>query len=121
MAQAITRALRLAVLSGHVPATLGDVVTFNFDSPGEERIRPTGVLFYMINTREGNRGYTIDVNGQQGDLWSLPPGSHYATLCTSVEPLNSFRNNVLQFRSVGPTQPPMDILHVVLLYEVEAV
>jgi hypothetical protein len=120
MAQVITQALRLAVLSGHIPATLGDVITFNFDPPGEERIKETGVLFYMINTRDGNRGYRIDVNGHEGDLWSLPPGSHYATLCTSVGPLNRVNNNVLQFRSVGPTDPPMDILHVVLLYEVQA-
>ena len=118
MAQ-LTKALRLAVLSGHVPQSLNQPITFNFDPPGDPRIMPTGVLSYMINTRDGNRGYTIDVNGVQGDLWSLPPGSHYTTLSTSVGPLKMFGANVFQFTPVGPTQPPMDILHVILLYEME--
>jgi hypothetical protein len=107
-------ALQLQVLSGHVPATLGDVVTFTFN-PGNF-VATTGLLLYMINTRQGNRGYRIDLNGKEGDLFSLPPGSHFATLAMAISPIG-FGVNTLQFVSVGPSEPPMDILHVVVLFD----
>ena len=107
-------ALQLAVLRGHVPATLGDVVTFTFNTGNFAA--EAGLLLYMINTREGDRGYRIDLNGQEGDLFSLPPGSHFATLAMAISPIGTGMNR-LQFVSVGQSGPPMDILHVVVLFD----
>lgn len=103
------------VIIGAVPVTLGEVVTIPFALP--ENARGVGILFYMVDTREGNRTYRIDINGQGFSQIALPAGNNFATLHTFVGQLR--RANNLQFESVGPADPPLDILNVVLFYEVE--
>jgi hypothetical protein len=101
-------------ISGAVPNTLGDVVTIPFGLPVVPR-NGVGILFYMVDTREGNRVYRIDMNGQPFSQIALPIGDYFATLHTSVGQLG--RVNNLQFESIGPSVPPLDILNIVLFYE----
>jgi hypothetical protein len=108
--------LRYKMISGATPATLGEVVTFTFGLPSIPQ-NGTGILFYMIDTREGNRNYRIDINGSEQCKISLPIGSYFATLHTEVGHLGLA--NVVQFESEGAPGPPLDILNVALLYEEE--
>jgi hypothetical protein len=106
--------LRYKVITGATPHTLGEVVTLNFGLPNVPR-RGTGLLFYMVDTREGDRAYRIDINGNAQSKIALPPGNNFATLHTEVGHLGTA--NVLQFESEGALGAPVDILNVVLFYE----
>ena len=101
-------------ITGAVPVTLGEVVTLAVGLP-DVPSGGVGLLFYMIDTREGNRTYRIDMNGQPFSQIALPPGDYFATLHTRVGQLGQVNN--LQFESIGPSAPPLDILNVVLFYE----
>jgi hypothetical protein len=100
-------------ITGAVPETLGEVVSLRFE------LRPPpksgkGLLFYMVDTREGDRAYRIDVNGNPQCSIVLPRGNNFATLHTEVGNLKF--ENVLQFESEGAIGAPVGILNVVLLY-----
>lgn len=102
---------KIKFITGAVPETLGEVVNLKFQLPfgkGE------GLLFYMVDTREGDRAFRIDVNGNPQAKIVLPKGNNFATLHTKVE--NLTHNNVLQFESEGGPGAPLDILNVVLFY-----
>jgi hypothetical protein len=105
--------LRFKAISGAIPATLGESVSFNFDLDGAPR--GVGILFYMVDTGEGNHAYRVKVNGNDQSAIVLPPGREFATLHTGVAQLHK-SNNVLSFESDG-TGPPVDILNVALFYE----
>jgi hypothetical protein len=113
-------------LSDHIPLTLtaqGEPVEFEFQVG---RALGHGILFYMLDG-EGGLGYTIDLNGRQGPLFSTPPVRLYCSFCTTLgpplEPLRDFSDtsnmprglNRLQFTPVG-AGPPLNILHVVVQY-----
>jgi hypothetical protein len=104
--------VKFEVISGAEPQTLGQVVTFNFGLP-EVPEKGTGMLFYMVDTREGNHAYRVLINGNFECKISLPEGNNFATLNTEVGHLGVA--NVLSFESDGG--PPVDILNVVLFYE----
>jgi hypothetical protein len=106
-------ALRFVPISGAVPSTLGEVVTFNFGLPGVPR-NGVGYLFYMVDTRDGDHTYRIEINGNEECKIALPHGNNFATLNTEVGHLG--RANVLSFESDGG--PPVDILNVVLFCDV---
>src|SRR4030095_3572677 len=105
---------KFKVISGEIPSTLGEVVTFNFELPTMPRTE-TGLLSYMVDTREGNRGYRINLNGHLQSRISLPTGDHFAVLHSAVEHLG--QANALQFESDGVPGPSLNILNVVLFYE----
>ena len=102
-------------ISGAVPGTLGEVVSFSFRAPTTPRDN-AGLLFYMIDTREGNRVYRINMNGVEQSQIALPPGDYFATLHTHVGNVEG-GDNVVQFESPGQAVPTLDILNVVLFYE----
>jgi hypothetical protein len=105
--------LKFELISGAVPGTLGQEVTFNFglqDAPDSG----TGMLFYMVDTREGNHTYRVQINGNDECKIALPAGDNFATLNTEVGHLG--QANVLSFESDGDG-PPVDILNVVLFYD----
>lgn len=106
-------AMHLEVISGDIPSTLGDVVALNVGLPNV----PTGgrgILFYMVDTRDGDHVYRVEVNGNTECQIALPSGNNFATLNTPIGHLG--RANVISFVSVGGG-PPIDILNVVLFYE----
>ena len=106
--------LRFIPISGAVPSTLGEVVTFNFGLPGVPR-KGVGYLFYMVDTRDGDHAYRIQMNGNFECKIALPKGNNFATLNTEVGHLG--QANVLSFESDG-VGPPVDILNVVLFCDV---
>jgi hypothetical protein len=105
--------LNYKVISGATPSTLGDVVTFNFGLPSAPK-GGTGMLFYMVDTREGDHAYRVEINCNTECKIALPPGNNFATLNTEVGHLG--QANVLSFESDG-VGPPVDILNVVLFYQ----
>ena len=105
--------LTFEVISGATPQTLGEVVTFNFGLANPPR-KGTGMLFYMVDTREGDHSYRVQINGSTECKIALPKGNNFATLNTEVGHLG--QANVLSFESDG-AGPPVDILNVVLFYE----
>src|SRR5262245_58251061 len=105
------------ILSDHIPLTLGGGLlefTFKLAPP----VLGRGIVFYMLDG-QGGRGYRIDLNGQQGPLFSTPPIRLYGSFCTVLGELKSgvtnADTNVLQFISVG-TGPPLNLLHIVLSF-----
>jgi hypothetical protein len=105
--------VKFKVISGATPGTLVDVVTFNFGLPTVPS-GGTGMLFYMVDTREGNHSYRVQINGNIEANIALPSGNNFATLHTGIGHLG--QANVLSFESNGAA-PPVDILNVVLFYE----
>jgi hypothetical protein len=103
------------VISGAVPETLtsGQAVTFNFGLP-DVPDRGSGLLFYMVDTREGEHAYRIEISGSFQCKIALPKGNNFATLHTPIGHLGQV--NVLQFASEGGVAP-VDILNVVLFYD----
>jgi hypothetical protein len=102
------------VLRGTTPATLHNEVALTFDLP----VIPAanGILFYMIDTRHGERTYEIVLNGTFQDKIVLPTGNYLATLNIEVKNLKK-EHNVLRFVSLaGNQQLQLNILNVVLLY-----
>jgi hypothetical protein len=105
--------VKFKLITGAVPETLGEVVTLNFGLADPPK-SGTGLLFYMVDTREGDRAYRIDMNGNMECKIVLPRGNNFATLHTKIGHIG--RVNVLQFESEGALGAPLDILNVVLLY-----
>jgi hypothetical protein len=103
------------VILGTIPATLNDEVTLPFDLPVEPA--HGGVLFYMIDTRRGDRTYKITMNGEFEEEVVLPAGNYLCTLNTAVSNLRK-RDNVLRFTSLAGNQHlELNLFNVVLLYE----
>ena len=98
---------------GATPATLGETASFQF-SLSEPPRSGEGILFYMVDTRDGERAYRIHINGTEQCKIVLPRGNNFATLHTKVGHLG--QANVLQFESEGPSSPPVDILNIILFY-----
>lgn len=104
-------------ITGAVPQTLGELVTLRVGLPNNPR-GGVGLLFYMIDTGDGARGYRIHVNGEPQSQIVIPPGRFFATLHTRVGHLG--RVNTLSFESFdigSPPGGPLDILNVILYYD----
>jgi hypothetical protein len=95
------------------PVTLdNDPVTFTFRL--DSIVSPDGVLFYMIDTRDGDRTYRVTVNSEFASQIALVPGEHFfATLNNRVANLKE--DNTLVFEPAGGSAP-VDILNIVVLY-----
>jgi hypothetical protein len=106
------------IISGAIPSTLGKVVAFHFDLPGsfpDHLPSEEGILYYMIDTRHGERTYEIALNGTFQDKIVLPTGNYLATLNIEVKNLQN-GTNLLTFESSAGVQP-LNILNVMLIYE----
>jgi hypothetical protein len=90
------------VISGAVPSTLGEVVNFNFGLPSIPK-GGVGMLFYMVDTREGDHVYRVEMNGNTECKIALPKGNNFATLNTPVGHLG--QANVLSFETDGDGPP----------------
>src|SRR3954447_14283363 len=86
--------MQFKVISGAVPSTLGEVVTFNFGLPGVPK-KGTGYLFYMVDTRDGDHAYRVMINGNTECKIALPKGNNFGTFNTGVGHLGAA--NVLSF------------------------
>ena len=103
-------------ITGATPHTLGEVITLRFGLP-DVPSGGVGVLFYMVDTRDGNRGYRVHMNGEPQSQIVLPAGNNFATLHTKVGHLGTA--NTLNFEAfdIGVPGGPVDILNVMLHYE----
>jgi hypothetical protein len=93
---------------------LGDRLNFAVGLPKVPK-NGVGILFYIVDTREGDRLYRVDVNGQPFSRIALPVGNCFMTLHTQVGQLGQANN--ISFESEGQPGPPVDILNVVLFFE----